>query len=150
MYVAESSMFGKIASKAVIFCTGSKSKTLDIPGAKKLWQKGISTCAVCDSRIAKDNKTVVVGGGDVACEEASYVAKIAEKVYLVLRRDVFKASPVMIERVKKCENIEIMYNSNVIEIIGDKAVEKVIIENNEKTKTTLDVKGLFWCIGNEP
>ena len=87
--------------------------------------KGISACAVCDSAMAKGKPTVVVGGGDVACEEASYLAKMCPKVYLILRRDQFRASQPMIDRVKGMENIEIVYDSAVEEISGAERVNKV-------------------------
>ena len=81
-----------LQADSILFATGSQAVRLDVPGEKKFWQKGISACAVCDQDMAKGKVTFVIGGGDVACEEASHLSHVADKVYMVLRRDQFRAS----------------------------------------------------------
>ncbi|CAL6099144.1 Thioredoxin_reductase [Hexamita inflata] len=137
-------------SKSLIFAGGSKSKTLDVIGSAEFWNKGVSTCAVCD-RVKNNSSVVIVGGGDVACEEALYTSRTAKCVYLVLRRNEFRASAVMVDKVKSEPKIQIIYDSNVVKITGDKSVNSVLIKNNKTTvETELNVSHLFWCIGNQP
>ncbi|KAH0576858.1 Thioredoxin reductase [Spironucleus salmonicida] len=136
---------------ALIFATGSTAQRLDVIGEKQFWQKGVSACAVCDSMMAKNKDTVVVGGGDVACEEASYLSNIASKVYLILRRDAFRASAAMVQRVKSNPKIEIIYNSAVQEIKGETRVNQILVKNLKSGDITpLKVEALFWCIGHTP
>lgn len=136
----------------LIIATGATARRLDVPGEKKYWQKGVSACAVCDSMMAKGNDVVVVGGGDVACEEAQHISKIAKKVYLILRRDTFRASAAMVQKVKSIANIEIVYNSGVEEIKGDeKGVTSVTLKNFATGEAKdLPVQGLYWAVGHVP
>lgn len=94
-----------ISCDSLIYATGSAALRLGCKGEKEYWMKGVSACAVCDGMMAKDKDAVVVGGGDVACEEASYLTALANKVYLILRRDQFRASKAMADRVRSNSKI---------------------------------------------
>lgn len=142
-----------IEAKALIIATGATAKRMHLPGEDRLWQRGISACAVCDGAlpIFRNKVLAVVGGGDSAVEEASYLTKFASKVIMLVRRDVLRASKVMQERAKSNPKIEIMFNSLPVEIVGQKAVEGIIIQNTLNTnRSTLTVGGLFYAIGHQP
>ncbi|TNJ28107.1 Thioredoxin reductase [Giardia muris] len=137
---------------SLIIATGSTARRLHPTGEEKYWQKGVSACAVCDSMMAKDQECIVVGGGDVACEEATYISKIAKKVYMVLRRDQFRASAAMSDRVKRNPNIEIIYDSAIDEIKGDDKTATSVVIRNLKTgeKRELPTRALYWAVGHDP
>jgi len=140
-------------TKTVIISTGATAKRLGIPGEEKLWQKGISACAVCDGAlpIFKDKVLFVIGGGDTAGEESTFLTKFASKVILLVRRDVLRASKTMQERVLNNEKIEVMWNTEARELIGDNALTQIKIENNKTNEvTTLDAGGLFYAVGHIP
>ncbi|CAL6112694.1 Thioredoxin_reductase [Hexamita inflata] len=140
-----------VLADTLIFGTGAKAMRLDVPGEKQFWQKGISACAVCDSMMAKGKVTVVVGGGDVACEEAIYLTQFAERVIMILRRDVFRASGAMVRRVLNNPKIQVIYDSGVNEIKGDKKINKIIVKNFKTNELTeYDVGALFWAVGHKP
>ena len=109
-----------IATKAIIIATGATAKRMGVPGEEQFWQKGISACAVCDGAlpIFRNQPVVVVGGGDVACEEAMHMAKFASHVTMLIRRDVMRASKAMQERVKNHEKITILWNTELLEAHG--------------------------------
>jgi thioredoxin reductase (NADPH) len=143
----------KAEAKSVIVATGATAKTLSIPGSKEFWQKGISACAVCDGALPIfRNKTIaVVGGGDTAMGEAEHLAKFAKEVVLIHRRDKFRASPILQERIKSNPKIRIMWNSIPVELKGSKLLESVILQNtltNEKAE--LEISGFFYAIGHNP
>jgi thioredoxin reductase (NADPH) len=142
-----------IETKTIIIATGATARKLEVPGSERLWQKGISACAVCDGALPmfRDKNLVVIGGGDSALEEASYLTKYAAKVYLVHRRDEFRASKAMQERVFANKKIEVVWDSALKEVQGEKFVEKVVL-NNLKTgaDTSIDAGGLFFAIGHTP
>lgn len=141
----------EILCESLIICTGASAKWLYIPGEQAFNGKGVSACAVCDGFFFRGQNVAVVGGGDTACEEASYLAKLCSKVYLLVRRDEMRASKIMQERVKKTPNIEILWNTSPAEILGDNAVTGVRIKNNlSGEESTLDVTGFFVAIGHEP
>lgn len=142
----------KMLADSLIVATGAMARRLDPPGEKEYWQKGVSACAVCDSMMAKGRDCVVVGGGDVACEEATYLSKLSTKIYLVLRRDQFRASNAMVKRVKSDPKIEILYDSAVHEIKGDgKRVSEVVIKNLKTgDQRSLAVNALYWAVGHIP
>lgn len=141
-------------TKAVIIATGSTPKRLDIEGWTKYWNKGISTCAVCDGGLPRYRAVpiAVVGGGDSACEEALHLSKTASIVYMIVRRDRFRASKIMSDRVLRHQKIKIIWHSEVEEVRGgDKGVESIIIKDNHGDKLhILEVKGLFVAIGHSP
>lgn len=140
-----------ITCDSLIFATGSQALRLDCKGEKEYWMKGVSACAICDGMMAKGKTAVVVGGGDVACEEATYLAGLAEKVYQILRRDQFRASKAMVDRVKNNSKIEIIYDSTVEEIGGEDRVSFIKIKNVKSGQITeLKTNCLFWCVGHKP
>ena len=138
-------------TKTVIISTGASAKYLGLEDEKKYMGSGVSACATCDGFFYKNRDVVVVGAGDTAAEEATYLAKICNKVYLLVRRDVFRASNIMEERVKNTPNIEIMYHTELKGMSGDKVVEKAHIINNQTNETSeLAVDGVFIAIGHKP
>ena len=138
-------------ARSVIVATGAETVWLDAPGIKKLIGKGISSCAPCDAPFFRGKKVAVVGGGDSAMEEASVLTKYASEVTLIHRRDEFKASAAMQEKVKNDPKVKIMWNSEVIEAIGETKLEKLVIKNNETGETAeVPFDGLFIAIGHKP
>lgn len=136
---------------AVIVATGASAKWLGIPSEAKLMNKGVSACAVCDGFFFRGKEVAVVGGGDTAAEEATYLAKLCPKVHLIIRRDEMRASKIMQERVTNTANIEIHWNSVTDEILGDDKVEGVRIKNTQSGETrTVPVEGFFVAIGHKP
>lgn len=141
----------EITAKAVIIATGASAKWLGIPSEQKLNGKGVSACAVCDGFFFRGMDVAVVGGGDTACEEAGYLSKMCNKVYMIVRRDEMRASKIMQKRVFNAKNIEILWNSVTDEILGDKEVEGIRIKNtitNEKKE--IPIQGFFVAIGHKP
>lgn len=140
---------GKVVeAKSVIIATGSTPRRAGIEGEEKLFGKGVSTCATCDGFFYKGKEVAVLGGGDTALEEALYLANICSKVYLIHRRDTFRASPVSIEKVKNKENIELILNSSVKEIVGDMmGVTGVKISGKDGSERDLEVPGIFVFVG---
>tara|TARA_B100000586_G_scaffold94773_1_gene67597 strand:+ start:505 stop:1464 length:960 start_codon:yes stop_codon:yes gene_type:complete len=142
-----------IKTHALIITTGATAKRLGITGEDRLWQKGMSACAVCDGGLPlfRNKPMIVIGGGDSACEEAHYLTKFASHVYLVVRRDQLRASKVMQQRVLNHEKITLLWNTEVTEVLGDTVLEKVTILNNKTQETSqMDVNGLFYAIGHTP
>ena len=140
-------------TKALIIATGATAKRMDLPGEERLWQKGISACAVCDGALPvfRNKVLVVVGGGDSAVEEATYLTKFGSKVLMVVRRDVLRTSKVMQERAKKNPKIEILFNTVPLEVLGDKAVTGVKVKNvTSAAESALSAGGLFYAIGHVP
>lgn len=133
-------------AKTLIIATGVKNRTLGIDNEKELIGKGISYCATCDGAFFKGKITSVVGGGNTALEDALYLSDIAEKVYLIHRRDKFRADEILIDKVLKKDNIEIIYNSNVIKINGDEKLESIELDTNKIIETS----ALFIAVGQVP
>ncbi|AFJ91006.1 thioredoxin-disulfide reductase [Blattabacterium sp. (Blaberus giganteus)] len=140
-----------IESRGLIIATGSRPKFLGINKEKKFLGLGVSFCATCDGFFHKEKDVAVIGGGDSALEEASYLAKICRKVYLIVRKDYFKASKILQCRILKKKNINILFYSNVTEIIGGNFLEgiKIFNKKNKKNRTIL-ISGLFIAIGHTP
>jgi thioredoxin reductase (NADPH) len=141
------------ATKSIIIATGSTPKRLDVEGYDTFWNKGISTCAVCDGGLPVFNNVpiAVIGGGDSACEEALHMTHFASRVYLIHRRDKLRASNIMCERVLNHPKIEMIWNTEIEKIKGETRISKLVLFNNEKkTKSELDVGGLFVAIGHTP
>jgi len=141
-----------ITADTVIIATGATAKWLGLPSEQKYNGFGVSACAVCDGFFFKGQDVAIVGAGDTAAEEATYLAKLCKKVYMLVRRDEFKASKAMVHRVLNTPNIEVIYNSEATEILGNgKNVTGVRVLNNvSKEETTLDVEGFFVAIGHKP
>ena len=135
-------------AKNVIVCTGSTPKRAGIKGEDEFYGRGVSNCATCDGFFYKDKEVVVLGGGDTALEEALYLANICSKIYLVHRRDSFRAAPSTVEKVKNNPKIELVLNSNVKEIYGDASgVNGVLVEDKEGNERDLKVPGIFVFVG---
>ena len=141
----------EIEAQTVIISTGASAKWLGLPGEERLNGKGVSACAVCDGFFFRGQDLVVVGGGDTAAEEASYLSKLANKVYLLVRRDEMRASAIMQQRVERAENIKILWNTETEEILGEDAVEGVRVVNNQTgEKQDIEAQGFFVAIGHKP
>lgn len=141
----------EIEAETVIISTGASAKWLGIPSEQRLNGSGVSACAVCDGFFYRGQDVAIVGAGDTACEEATYLAKICNKVYMIVRRDAFRASKAMQHRVLNTANIEVLFNSETDEILGDFAVEGVRVRNNQTTDLReISIKGFFVAIGHHP
>lgn len=142
----------EIISETVIIATGATAKTLGLPDEKKLMGRGLSTCATCDGFFYRNKEVIVVGGGDSAMEEALYLANLCSKVYLIHRRDVFKASPIMLNRAKKHEKIEFKVPYTIVDTTSnDLGYTGAVLKNTETGETeTLATDGLFMAIGHTP
>ncbi len=141
----------KVAAKTVIIATGASAKYLGIPSEQRLRGGGVSACAVCDGFFYKGQEVVIVGAGDTAAEEATYLAKICSKVTMLVRRDEMRASKAMQHRVNNTANIEVLYNTEVDEVIGEQVVEGVrTINNQTQEKKVIPATGLFIAIGHKP
>ena len=141
----------EIHSKSVIISTGASAKWLNLESEQRLNGKGVSACAVCDGFFFKNQDVAVVGGGDTAAEEALYLSKLASNVHLIIRRDVMRASKIMQERILNNKKIEIHWNSEVKEVLGDKEVKGIeIINNLNNTSKEIKLQGVFIAIGHQP
>jgi len=143
----------EIHADSVIISTGASAKWLGLESEQRLALSGggVSACAVCDGFFYRGKEVAVVGGGDTAAEEASYLSKLCSKVHLIVRRDEMRASKIMQERVIKTPNIEVHWNTETEEVLGDEFVEGVRILNNKTQETSvLPVQGFFVAIGHKP
>lgn len=171
---ANSNEFQRIPTNSIIIATGAKALWLNLPSETRLRGKGVSACATCDGFFFREKTVAVIGGGDTALEEALTLTKFAKKVYIIHRRDFFKASKIMQERVKENKKIEVIWNSVVEEIIGEKRVEGIKVNQSwlnrssqsesvksatdstdltdltDSTKQLLKVDGVFVAIGHKP
>ena len=135
---------------SVIVCTGSSPRRAGFAGEDELFGRGVSTCATCDGFFYKGKEVAVVGGGDTALEEALYLAKICSKVYLIHRRDSFRASPNTVERVKNAQNIELILNSIPQEVYGDNmGVTGLLVKGDSGEIRDIKVPGVFTFVGND-
>ncbi len=141
-----------IEAKSVIIATGASPKKLGVPGEQEYMGRGVSTCATCDGYFFRGKTVAVIGGGDSAAEESTFLAKVVGKVCLLVRKDVLRASKIMQERVMKNSNIEIMWNTEVAEVIGDgKKVRGLRIKDSKTNdERELAVDGMFLAIGHIP
>ncbi len=141
----------EITAEAVIIATGASAKYLGLESEKKLNGKGVSACAICDGFFYKGMNVAVVGGGDSAAEEATYLANLCPKVYLIVRRDELRASTIMQQRVLNTPNIEVLWNSQTLEVLGEEAVTGAKLLNNKTNEEyTIDIEGFFVAIGHKP
>jgi thioredoxin reductase (NADPH) len=140
-----------IEANTVIISTGATAKWLGLDSEKRLMNKGVSACAVCDGFFFRGMEVAVVGAGDTAAEEASYLAKLCPKVHLIVRRNEMRASKIMQERVKNTPNIIIHWNTETVEILGENETEAVRVKNNVTgLEEVIPVKGFFVAIGHQP
>jgi thioredoxin reductase (NADPH) len=144
-----------VETDSIILATGATANRLDIPGAREgeFWQKGVTACAVCDGAmpIFRDKNLFVIGGGDSAIEEATFLTKFGRKVYIVHRRDEFRASKIMQKRALEHPKIEVLWDSVIVKVEGDKVVKSVIIENvKTKEKSVFEAGGVFFAVGHTP
>ena len=144
----------EIHADTVIISTGASAKYLGLPSEQKYLEMGggVSACAVCDGFFYKGQETIIVGAGDSACEEAHYLSKLCTKVTMLVRRDEFRASKIMAERVKKTENIEILFNTETEEVLGDgMGVTGARVKNNQTGEVSeIPATGFFVAIGHKP
>lgn len=141
----------EIHAHSIVISTGASAKWLGIPSEQKLMNKGVSACAVCDGFFFRGQEVAIVGGGDTAAEEATYLSKLCKKVHLLVRRDEMRASKIMQERVMKTANLQVHWNTETVEILGEDGVEGVRIRNViDGTESILPVTGFFVAIGHQP
>ena len=137
--------------KSVIISSGASAKWLDIKGEKELQGHGVSACATCDGFFFKEKEVIVVGGGDSAMEEALFLTKFAKKVYIVHRRDSFRASKIMQDRALDNDKIEVLWNKEVTEIHGSESVESVsLADTKDGSSSEVNIDGVFMAIGHTP
>lgn len=141
----------EIHAETIIISTGATAKYLGLPSEQRLRGGGVSACAVCDGFFYKGQEVAIVGGGDTAAEEATYLAKICSKVTMLVRKDEMRASKVMQHRVTNTSNIDLKYNTEIDEVIGEQVVEGLRMKNN-KTQAIeeIQITGLFIAIGHKP
>ena len=145
------SNIGTYEARSIIISTGATAKYLGLPDETKYAGSGVSACATCDGFFYRGKDVAVVGGGDTAAEEATYLAKLCNKVYLLVRKDEMRASKAMIQRVENTQNLEVLYNHELIGLEGNNVVEKAKIINNISNKEEeLIVDGVFIAIGHKP
>lgn len=142
----------EITAEAVIISTGASAKYLGLESEKAYYNKGVSACAVCDGFFYKGKSVALVGGGDTAAEEATYLANLCPKVYMIVRRDELRASKIMQERVLKTPNIEVLWNTETEEILGngDSVTGVRVVNNQTGEKKVLEIDGFFVAIGHKP
>jgi len=135
-------------TKTVLFATGTKFRTLDIPGEKEFFAKGVHTCALCDAAFYKHKTVAVIGGSDSAGKEALLLAKHTKKVFIIYRKEKIRPEPITYDRIIETENIEIINNTNLMEIKGEQTVTSVILDNPYNGNTELQLNGVFLAIGH--
>ncbi|MEO9801756.1 MAG: thioredoxin-disulfide reductase [Reichenbachiella sp.] len=141
----------EITAEAVIISTGASAKYLGLESEKRLLNVGVSACAVCDGFFYKGKEVAVVGGGDTAAEEATYLANICPKVYLLVRRDEMRASKIMQQRVLNTPNIEVLWNTSTDEVLGKDEVEAMrVVDTVTGEKREIPISGFFVAIGHTP
>ena len=141
-----------IEAETVIIATGATAKYLGLPSEEKFRGQGVSACATCDGFFYRKKDVAVVGGGDTACEEATYLAGLCSKVYMIVRRDVLRASKAMQERVLNTPNIEVLWNTNTKEILGDEfgVTGAALVNNKTGEEREIKIHGFFLAIGHHP
>ena len=137
-------------ANALIIATGAENRKLGLSREQELIGRGISYCATCDGNFYRGKDVAVIGGGNTALEDAVYLSALANKVYLVHRRDQFRGDAANIAKVKACDNIELVLKANATEILGDQKVESLVVKFDDGNEQTLPVDGIFLAIGHEP
>ena len=141
---------GEYEAKAIILATGAENRRLNIVEEADYIGRGISYCATCDGNFFKGKDVAVVGGGNTALEDALYLANLCNKVYLIHRRDQFRGEDKYVEQIKLNDNIELILNSQVVDLIGEERLTQVTVKNNDEQERTIDVSGLFIAVGQQP
>lgn len=141
----------EIRAESLIIATGASARYLGLPSETKFRGMGVSACATCDGFFYRKKDVAVVGGGDTACEEATYLASICRKVYMIVRKPHLRASKAMQQRVFNTPNIEILFEHNTAEVLGDESgVTGALLRKNDGTEKTIDIAGFFLAIGHHP
>ena len=141
----------EIKAETLIIATGASAKYLGLPSETKFRGQGVSACATCDGFFYRKKDVAVVGGGDTACEEASYLASLCRKVYMIVRKPYLRASKAMQQRVFNTPNIEVLFEHNTAEVLGDESgVTGALLRKNDGTEVTIDIAGFFLAIGHHP
>lgn len=149
VFIADGEKETEYQADAVIIATGAESIRLGIPGENELFGRGVATCAVCDAAFYKEKVTSVIGGGDSAMEDTLALTKFAKEVYVIHRRDQFRASKIMQQRVLDNPKVKVLFNTTVQQVVGDQKVQSLIINENGQEKT-LPMDGMFLAIGHTP
>lgn len=151
-FVLEIDSQKQVEADTVIIATGATAKYLGLPSEEKFRGQGVSACATCDGFFYRKKDVAVVGGGDTACEEATYLAGLCNKVYMIVRRDVLRASKAMQERVMNTPNIEVLWNTNTKEILGDEfgVTGAALVNNKTGEESEIKIHGFFLAIGHHP
>ena len=140
-----------ILAQSLIISTGATAKYLGLPSETKFRGQGVSACATCDGFFYRKRDVAVVGGGDTACEEATYLASLCRKVYMIVRKPFLRASKAMQERVFNTPNIEVLFEHNTVEVLGDDSgVTGALLRRNDGAERTIDIAGFFLAIGHHP
>ena len=140
-----------ILAETLIVSTGATAKYLGLPSETKFRGQGVSACATCDGFFYRKKDVAVVGGGDTACEEATYLASLCRKVYMIVRKPFLRASKAMQERVFNTSNIEVLFEHNTVEVLGDDSgVTGALLRRNDGAERTIDIAGFFLAIGHHP
>ena len=141
----------ELLAETLIVSTGATAKYLGLPSETKFRGQGVSACATCDGFFYRKKDVAVVGGGDTACEEATYLASLCRKVYLIVRKPFLRASKAMQERVFNTPNIEVLFEHNTVEVLGDEqGVTGALLRRNDGVERTIDIAGFFLAIGHHP
>ena len=141
----------EIEAESIIVATGASAKYLGLPSELKYRGQGVSACATCDGFFYRKKDVAVVGGGDTACEEATYLASLCRQVYLIVRKPFLRASKAMQERVFNTPNIEVLFEHNTVEVLGDdEGVTGALLRHNDGTEKRIDISGFFLAIGHHP
>ena len=137
-------------TKTIIFAAGTSHRRLGVPGEEEFGGRGVSYCATCDGAFFKGKEVAVVGGGDVAVSDAIYLSRMCSKVYLIHRRDSLRAAAALQKELPELENVELVYDSNVTEVHGDKKVNEIIVSHKSGLSVALPVEGVFIAVGISP
>ena len=141
----------EIKAETLIIATGASAKYLGLPSETKFRGQGVSACATCDGFFYRKKEVAVVGGGDTACEEASYLASLCKRVYMIVRKPHLRASKAMQQRVFNTPNIEVLFEHNTAEVLGDESgVTGALLRRNDGTEVKIDIAGFFLAIGHHP
>ena len=149
-FVADIGDGNTVEAKTIIFATGSNKRHLDIPGEEEFSGKGVTYCATCDAFFYRNKDVVVIGGGDSALEGAAILAQVANKVYLVHRRDQFRAEPFWVDKVHEKDNVEFVLSTNALEVLGDQKVTGLKLDKEYEGSDVLNVDGVFIEVGSIP